>query len=103
MLAQEDKDLFPPVCRLLGAIGGAAGIEKSVSGAVVAVEFVGLSEPFQRRLGAVHLVGIGILIVVAEQAEQRWAQLVGQIDRRHRPLGIELGFVVDDDIAAPAV
>src|SRR3979411_1385190 len=103
MLAQEGKDFFPPVGRLLGTMGGAAGIEKSVPGSVVAVEFVGLSEPFQRRFGAVHLVGIGILIVIAEDAEQRRAQLLGQIARRTRPLAVELGFVVHDDIAAPTI
>src|SRR3977135_4145916 len=103
MLAQESKDFSPPVGCLFGTMGGAAGVEKSVPGAIVAVKFVGLSEPFQRGFGAVHLVGIGILIVIAEDAEQRRAQLLGQIDRRHGTLGVELGFVVHDDIAAPTI
>jgi hypothetical protein len=74
-----------------------------MAGAVVAVELVRLAELLEHRFGAVDLVAVGILVVVAEQAEQRTAQLVGEVDGRDRTLGVELLGVVDDDVAAPAI
>ena len=58
----------------------------------------------------VYLAGAGVVrirkrlprVVVAEQAEQRAAQLRRQIDGRDRALGVELLGVVDDDVAAGA-
>src|SRR5262249_45849705 len=103
MLAEERKHLVPAVERLLGAIGGARGVEKRVPGAVVAVELLRLAELLERGFGAVHLVGVGIFILVAEQAEQRTAQFGGEIDGCDRPLSVELLRVVDDDVAPPAI
>src|SRR2546429_5756406 len=103
MFAEERKHLVPAVERLLGAVGGTRGVEKSMAGAVVAVEFVILAELLEHGFGAVHLVAVGVFIVVAEQAEQRTAQLGRQIDGRDWPLGIELLGVIDDDVAAPAI
>src|SRR5262245_48647509 len=78
-------------------------VEKSVAGAVVAVELVSLAELFEHGFGAVHLVAVGVFVVVAEQAEQRTAQFRREIDGRDRALGVELLGVVDDDVAAPAI
>src|SRR5262245_27598257 len=87
MPVEECKHLVPAVERLFGAVGGPRGVEKSVASAVVAVELVALAELFERSFGAVHLVAVGIFIIVAEQAEQRAAQLRREIDGRDRPLG----------------
>jgi hypothetical protein len=103
MLVEEGEDLVPTVERLLGAVGGTRGVEKSVAGVVVTVEVVALAELLEHRFSTVHLVAVGVFIVVAEQAEQRTVQLGREIDRRDRPLGIELLGVVDDDVAAPAI
>src|SRR6516164_5964469 len=103
MLAEEREHLVPTVERLLRAIGRPRSVEKGVAGAVVAVEFVSLAEFFEHGFGAVDLVAVGIFVVVAEQAEQRTAQLRREIDGRDRALGVELLGVVDDDVAAPAI
>src|SRR6185312_4083634 len=106
MLAEEGVGLGPAVIRLLGPIGGALGGEEAVAGAVIAMELVALAELLQHRLGLVDLVGRGVLVVVAEDAEQRTAQLLGEVDRRHRPLVAELlriARILDDDAAAPAI
>src|SRR5258705_6353929 len=106
MLAEEGVGLVPAIDRLLDAVAGPLGGEEAVAGAVIAMELVSLAELLQYRLGAVDMVGRGVLVVIAEQAQQRTAQLVGEVDRRHRPLGAELlGIlrIVDDDIAAPAI
>src|SRR6516162_11511649 len=90
MPVEECKHLVPAVERLFGAVGGPRGVEKSVAGSVVAVELVVLAEFFEHGFGAVDLVAIGIFVVVAEQAEQRTAQLRREIDGRDRALGVEL-------------
>src|SRR5262245_11885489 len=74
-----------------------------MAGAVVAVKLVAFAELLEHGFGAVHLVTVWILIVIAEQPEQRTAQLGGEIDGRDRSFGVELLGIVDDDIAAPAV
>src|SRR5215475_866838 len=94
MPVEECKHLVPAIERLLWAIGGPRGVEKGVTGAVVAVKLVALTELFEHGFGAVHLVAVGIFVVVAEQAEQRTAQFRPEIDGRDRPLGVELLGVV---------
>src|SRR5437763_16778872 len=79
-VVEEGEHLAPTVERLLGAIGRAGGVEEGVAGTVIAVKLVGSAELFQHRLGAVHLIAIGIFVVVAEQAEQRAVQFLGEID-----------------------
>src|SRR5215510_13014098 len=103
MLLQERKDLAPSIGGLLGPIGGARGVEEGVAGAVVAVELVGLAELLQHRLRAIDLIRGGVLVDVAEYAEKRAAQLLGEVDRRDRTFGVELRLVVDNDVAAPAI
>src|SRR5579862_7325085 len=86
---EEIKDLAPAVDRLLGPIGVAQRVEEGVSGAVVAVELVGLAEFLQHRLGAVDLVGGRIGVVVAENAEQRTGHLLGGSGMSKQKLGVE--------------
>ena len=71
MLVEEGEHLLPAVGGLFGAVGDARGVEEGVAGAVVAVELVVLAELLQHRLGAVDLIGVRVLVVVAEDAEQR--------------------------------
>src|SRR5262252_11009302 len=101
MLAQKDEYLRPAIGRLLGPEGGPLGVEEGVTGVGVTMELVSLAETPQHRLGAVDLVGSRVLVVVAKQAEQRSAQVSGEVDGCHRVFGIELALVVDDHIAAP--
>ena len=74
-----------------------------MAGAVIAVELIGLAKAFEYRLGAVDLVGVGVLIVIAEHAKKGAAQSLGEINGCHRPIGIELTLVVHNDIATPAI
>src|SRR5205823_2852657 len=100
---QEHKDLVPAIGRLLGPVGGAGGIEEGMAAAVVAVEFVVLAELLEYLLGAVGVLAVGVLVVVAKDAKDRTRHLLGKIDRRDRLAGIEHLLVIDDDVAAPAV
>src|SRR2546422_11616085 len=93
MRAEEGKHLVPAVQRLLRPVGDARGIEEGVAGTVVAVKLVGLAELLEHRLGAVDLIPVGVLIIVAEQAKQRAPQLLRQVDRRDWTLGVELRLV----------
>jgi hypothetical protein len=57
-------------------------IEEAVAGAVVAVEFVRLAVLLEFGLMLVHLLGARRAILVAEQAEQRAAEVLRHVDRR---------------------
>src|SRR5262249_32264837 len=103
ILVEEGENLRPAIRRLLGPVSGAGGVEERVARAVVAGEFAILDDLLQHRFGAVDLVTVRIFVIVAEQAEQRNAELVGKIDRRHRALGVERLGIVDHDVAAPAI
>ena len=59
--------------------------EEAVAGAVVAVELVGLAQALELLLGAVDLVRRRVRVLVAEDAQQRAAQVRGQ--RRSAPRG----------------
>ena len=74
-----------------------------MTGAVVAVELVGLAEALELLLGAVDLRRRRVVVIVAEDAKQRAVEVGGHRDRRDGTLFIELTFVVDDDATAPAV
>jgi hypothetical protein len=39
-----------------------------VAGAVIAVELIGFAEALEHGLGAVDLILVGVLVVIAEQA-----------------------------------
>src|SRR5947209_8357125 len=84
MLVEEGKDLVPAIERLLGAIGRTRRVEEGVASTVVAVKRISLAEFLEHGLGAIDLIAIGILVVVAEQAEQRTAQILGEVDGRDR-------------------
>src|SRR5262245_59853669 len=103
MLRQESEYLAPAVGGLLGAVRNACRVEKGMAGAVVAMEFVALAELLEQFLGAVDVVAVRVLVVIAEDAEQGRGELLGVVDRRDRLLVVELLLVIDDDIAAPAI
>src|ERR1700733_3237817 len=85
VLAVEGEDLLPAVVGGLGAVGRAVDREERVAGAVVAVELVGLAVGLQGLLELVDLGRRRVLVVVAEQAEQRAGQGRGLVDDRdHR-------------------
>ena len=67
------------------------------------MELVSLAEPFQHLLGAVHVSGARVLVVVAEQPEERRADVFRQVDRGDRALRREVRGIIDDDTAAPAI
>src|SRR5437016_4592781 len=106
MLVEEGIGPGPAVIRLLDPVAGPLGREEAVAGAVIAMELVSLAELLQHGLGAVDMVGRWVLVVVAEQSQQRTAQSLGEVDGRHRPLRALLLWIVgivDEDIAAPAI
>src|SRR3954465_5277434 len=78
MLVKEREHFGPAVERLLGAIGRTRGVEKGMTGAVVAGEFVILAELLEHGFGPVHLIAVGVFVVVAEQTQQRRAHLLGE-------------------------
>src|SRR6202008_550457 len=98
----EGENLFPAVFRLLRAIARARDGEEAMGGAVVAVEFVILACFLQARFGLVDILGRGIFVVVAVNAEQRGGDLLRELDRRDRPLRW-IVLVVGKLVAAPAV
>src|SRR3954468_18055719 len=83
------KHLAPAVGGLVRAIRRARGVEEGMAGAVVAVKLVVLAELLEHLFGAVDVIAVGVLVVVAENAEQWRRHLFGQIDGRNRLLGVE--------------
>jgi hypothetical protein len=73
-----------------------------VAGTIVAVELVGLAVPLELDLVLVHLFRARCAILVAEQAEQRAAEILSHVDRRNGRLGIEL-LLAHDHAATPQV
>src|SRR5437660_4679978 len=57
--------------------------EEAVAGAVVAVELVVLAESFELSFGSVDIGWRWPLVVIPEDAEQRAADVLRQVDRRH--------------------
>src|SRR5260221_6067408 len=100
MLVEEVENFRPAVSGLLGTEGDPRGIDESVAGTVVAVEAIVLAELFQHRLKAIDMILVRIFVVVAEQAENGTLDVVGEIDRRDRTLGVERLGIIDHDVAA---
>src|SRR5260370_16227872 len=100
MLAEKGEHLAPAIHRLLGPVERPVPIEEAVAGTVVAVKFVRLAVLLELGLVLVHLLGAGRAVVVAEQAEQRAAEVLGHVDRRDGRLGIEL-LLAHHHAAAP--
>src|SRR5271167_2902287 len=90
MLAEEGEYLAPAIHCLFGAIERPVPVEEAVTGTVVAVELVGLAVLLERGLVLVHLLRARRAILVAEQAEQRAAEVLRHVDRRDRRLRVEL-------------
>src|ERR1700676_1004902 len=90
MLAEESEYLAPAVHGRLGPVQRPVPVPDSVAGAVVAVELVRLAMLLELGLVLVDLLGARRAVVVAEDADQRAAEVLGHVDRRDRRLGIEL-------------
>jgi hypothetical protein len=69
--AEEAEDLLPAVHGRLRAVHRGLVVEEGVAGPVVLVELIVLAVPLELGLVPVDLVGRGMGVVVAEQAEQR--------------------------------
>src|SRR5690242_18963809 len=89
MLVEEVEHFGPAVGGLFSTVGNTRSIAEGVAGVVVAVEAVVLAELLQRRLEAVDVILIRVLVVVAEQAENGTLDVVSEIDRSDRTFGIE--------------
>src|SRR5258708_38524683 len=90
IFAEERPYLVPAIHCLFGPIERPVPIEEAMTGAVVAVELIILAVLLEFGLVLVHLLGAWRAILVAEQAEQRAAEVLRHVDRRDRRLGVEL-------------
>src|SRR5262249_42060315 len=98
ILVEEIKDLVPAVDCLFGAVIRAIMRKERGARTVIAMDLVFLAEPLQLRLVAVDLIGCGVRIFIAEQAQQRAIDPRRQIVRRHRLALGQPRLVVDHDI-----
>src|SRR5256885_12769846 len=90
MLAEKREHLAPAIHGLLGPVEWPVPIQDAMAGAVVAVELVHLAVLLEFGLVLVHLLGARRAVIVAEDADQRAAEVLCHLDRRDRRLGIEL-------------
>ena len=100
MLAEEREHLAPAVERLLHAVHRPVVIEKAMARAIITMELVILSMLLQLGLVLVHLGRRRALVVVAEQAEQRAAEVLRHLDRSDRAHRIQQLRIIDHDVAA---
>src|ERR1700680_1832684 len=100
IFAEEGPYLVPAIHRLLGPIERPVPIEEAVAGTVVAVELIILAVLFEFGLVLVHLLGARCAIIVAEQAEQRAAEILRHVDRRDGRLRVQL-LLAHHHAAAP--
>src|SRR5262249_43301283 len=82
VLAEERPDLLPAVVGRLHPVGGPVHREESVACALVSVELVRLAEAVERRRELSGLLGRGVLVVGAEQPEQRAGKVLAKADDR---------------------
>src|SRR5580693_219769 len=100
MLAEEGEHLAPAVHGLLGPIERPVPVPDAVAGAVVAIKLVRLAVLLELSFVLVHLLGARRAVVVAEDADERAAEVLRHLDRRDRRLGIEL-LLAHHHAAAP--
>src|ERR1700722_12526711 len=100
IFAEEGPDSAPAIHRLLGPIQRAVPVEEAVAGAVVAVELIALALLFEFRLVLVNLLRARGAVIVAEQAEDRAAQILRHVERRDGLFRVEL-FLGHHHTAAP--
>ena len=82
MAREKRKDFLPAIQCLFGPVGVAPRVEEGMPGAMVAIEFVVFAKTFEHGLGSIHLIRGRVGVVVAENAEQRAVQLLGEVDGR---------------------
>ena len=73
-----------------------------MAGAIVAMELIKLAVVLKLRLVLVYLLGAWRAVVIAEDTEQRAAEILCHIDRRDGCLGVEL-LLAHHDAAAPEI
>jgi len=79
--AEEVPDPLPGVHGRLGPVAGPVYLQEGVPGPVVGVELVGLAVRLERVFELGDVLGRGVLVVRAEQAEQRAGQVRGPLDQ----------------------
>src|SRR5918999_4064868 len=102
MFLEEREDLLPAIHRLFLAIRRAIVIEKSMSGAVVAMKLIIFSMLFELRFVLIDLLRRRRFVIIAEQTDHRTREVLGVIDRRHRLLRCQLLFRLNH-ASAPAL
>src|SRR4051812_33396300 len=100
MFAEETEQFAPRVHALFGPVERPVPIEEAMAGTVVAMKLVRLAVFLQLDLVLVHLFGARRAVVIAEDADQRAAEVPGHVDWRNRRLGVEL-LLAHDHAAAP--
>ena len=69
----------PGVHGCLGPVAGPVHLQEGVTGSVVGVELIGLAVRLERGLEFGDVLGRGVLVIRAEQAEQRAGQVSGPL------------------------
>src|SRR6516165_3849914 len=108
--AEPGEDLLPAVDRVFCAVGGADHREERMPGTLVGVELIRLALRLQFLFELRDLVGRGVLVIRAEQAEQRAGQVLGEVLdgadlQRHalgRGAGDERAVAVDGGVEGQA-
>ena len=71
MFPKKRKDLLPAIDCLLLAVRGAMMVKKSVTGAIVSVEFIILIVLFEFCFVLINLFRCGVTIIVPENSQDR--------------------------------
>src|SRR3954468_23103243 len=82
MLAEEGEHPAPAIHRGFGPIERPVPIPDAMAGAVVAMKLIALAVLLQRGLMLVYLLGARRAVVIAEDTDQRAAQVLRHVDRR---------------------
>src|ERR1700720_3136787 len=90
MLAEECEYLAPAIHGLFRPVQRTVPVKEAVAGAVVAMEFVILALLLEFGFVHVHLLGTRRPVIVAEQSEQRAAEILCHVDRRDRRFVVKL-------------
>jgi hypothetical protein len=92
--------VLPGVHGGLGPVAGPVHLHEGVSGAVVGVELIGLACRLERGFEFGDVLGRGMLILSAEQPEERAGQVRGPLDQgRGAVQRVPLGRGLDDEAA----
>ena len=90
ILPKKRKDFLPAIHCLLLAIGAPVIIEKSMSRAIISMEFIILAMLLKFGLMLIDLLRSGIAIVIAEYSQDGAGEIPGVIQRRDGEMGIQI-------------